>query len=539
MAKLLKFNADARENLLRGAEILAEVVGSTLGPKSNNVAIERQYGAPIVLHDGVGCAREVDLTDKFENLGCQLLKEAASKTNDMAGDGTTTATVLGYAIAKEAHKNIMAGANAMMIRKGIEKATEAMDSELKRIAKPINNENEILQVATISAQNDEIGRIVADGINRMGKDGVLAVEESGTTQTYLEIKDGMEFNRGWVSPYFVTNPELGECVLDNRPYVLVTDLKFTTVQDVIGFLKKFSETETENKNILVIAEEVTGDALAMMIINKAKGAFNICAVKAPGFGDKQKDILQDIAIVTGAHYFSSDTGSKITEENFSIDQLGRCDKVTSTEKNTVIMGGSGNEAELKSRIAGLKTASEKAETDFDKEKLQERIARLTTGIGIIFVGASSETEMREKKERFIDAISATKAAADEGIVPGGETALIRTAKALSSIKENDEVQVGVNIVKRAAEQPFRKLMKNAGYDDGKMMSELEMVLGKDNFGIDVIDAQPKDMVRSGIIDPVKVTRSALKNAVSCAVMLLTTNCLVVDEPKKEAANYES
>lgn len=532
MAKLLSFGIGAREQLLEGARQLSDAVGSTLGPRSNNVAIARQWGPPIVMHDGVSVSREIDLVDPYENMGAQLLKEAASKTNDAAGDGTTTATVLGYAIASEAHKNIVAGASSMALREGIEKAVTRMHAELESIAIPVKDDSELLQVATISAQNAEIGEIVADGIQRMGKDGVLAVEESGTTQTYLEIKEGMEFNRGWSSPYFITNPELAECVLE-RPYILVTDMKMTSVADAIGFLKKFAESQTENKNLLIIAEDVTSDALALMVVNKAKGVVSPCAVKAPGFGDKQKDMLRDIATVTGARYFSTEAGDKLTEESFNIEDLGRAVKVTSTEKNTVIIDGGGTKEEIDLRIAELRRTVDKVENDFDREKLQERIARLTTGIGIIYVGASSDTEMRERKERFIDGISATRAAMEEGIVPGGETALIRAAKSLDTLKAAGDIKLGIDVVRRAAEVPFRKLMSNAGYDAGRMLSELEQVISGKNFGIDVIDAKPKDMVKSGIIDPVKVTKHALKNAASCAIMMLTTSVLVVDEPQKE------
>jgi chaperonin GroEL len=536
MAKDITFDLAAREALLRGAKTLSDAVGSTLGPKGSNVAIAREYGPPIVIHDGIGVAREIILKDPNEAIGCELLKEASAKTNDNAGDGTTTAAVLGYAIAAEAHKNIVAGASAMRLRIGIEKAVAAMTKELDDIAIPVKGEAELLQVATISAQNEEIGKIVTEGISRMGTDGVLAVEESQTTSTYLEIKEGMDFNRGWLAPHFVTNPELGECVLE-RPYVLVTDIKLSSVADAQPFLQKFAnaiqEHAVENPNILVIGEDITGDALALMIVNKLKGVFNVCAVKAPGFGDKQKDMLRDIAVVTGAKYFSTEAGDKLTEEGFDIEDLGRAEKVTATEKNTVIIGGEGATEAIASRVQELKNANEKAETDFDHDKLQERIARLTSGIGIVFVGASTEAEMRERKERFIDAISATRAAMAEGIVPGGETALIRASKALDTLKESGDVQLGIDLVRRASVQPFKKLMENAGYDSGKMLGELEAVLKKENFGIDVIDASPKNMVKSGIIDPVKVTKSALENAASCAVMMLTTSVLVAEEPKKE------
>lgn len=532
MAKLIKYATDAREQLLEGARQISEIVGSTLGPLAANVTIERQYGPPIVLHDGVSVSREVDLVDKFQAMGANLLKEAASKTNDAAGDGTTTATVLGYAIAKEAHKNIVAGANPMLIRKGIEIAVEALDKELTQLSTPITKPEEVKQIATISAQNDEIGDIVADGIARMGKDGVLAVEESGALQTYLEVKEGMEFSRGWLSPYFITNQELSETVLDN-PYILVTDMKFTTATDVMGFLGKFYESETQNKNILVIAEDISGDALATMATNKLRGTLGICAVKAPGFGDKQKDMLKDIAIVTGATYFSTDTGMKLSADTFEIEDLGRATRITATEKATIIVDGGGEKEDVQTRILELKNSIEKTESDFDREKFQERIARLTTGVGIIYVGASTETEMRERKERFIDAISATKAAMDDGIVPGGETALVRAALTEIPLHTVPDIQVGISIVKKAALAPFEKLMSNAGFDAGRKLSELERVTAKKNWGIDATDGVAKDMVKSGIIDPVKVTKSALRNAASCAIMILTTATIMVEEPKKD------
>lgn len=532
MGKMIKSGIEAREAMLEGAAVLADAVGSTLGPKATNVAIARQWGPPIVLQDGVSVAREIDLSEPFANMGVQLLKEAASRTNDAAGDGTTTSIVLGHAIAAEAHKNIVAGANPMMLRRGIEAAVDAMEEELFRIAVPVDGKDGVLQVASISAQNEEIGALVSEGIGRMGKDGVLAVEESGSRDTYLEIKEGMEFARGWLSPYFVTNPELAEAVLEN-PYVLVTDMRLTNVQDVIGFMSAFAKAETRNKTILVIAEDVSGEALQFMALNKVKGSLNILAVKAPGFGERQKDMLRDIATVTGSRYFSTDTGSKLSEDTFLVSDLGSAGKVVSTEKNTVIVDGGGRKEDIESRIAGLRASADKSETDFDREKLQERIARLTTGVGIIYVGASSETEMRERKERFIDAISAAKASMEQGIVPGGETALYRASLSLSKLGETGDAALGVNLVRRAAERPFRKLMANAGYDEGRMVAALEAVAKKKNWGIDVIDGQAKDLVSAGIIDPVKVTIHALRNAASCAVMILTTNVLVVSEPERK------
>ncbi len=532
MAKEFKFDIAAREAVLTGAKTLSDVVGSTLGPRATNVAIWREYGPPVVLHDGVGASREVIVKDRFEAVGAELLKEAASKTNDQAGDGTTTATVLGYAIAAEGHRNVVAGASAMGLRIGIEKAVAAMTRELERIAIPVKDDKELLQVATISAQNEEIGAVVADGIRRMGTDGVLAVEESSTTDTYLEIKEGMEFNQGWVAPHFQTNPEMGEAVLEN-PYILVTDMRITEIGDIVHYLVEFLKSERQNDNIVIIADEIGGLALATLIGNHVQGKFRCLPIKAPSFGETRKDMLRDIATVTGAKYFSTDAGDKLTAETFRIEDLGRAMKVTSTQKSTVVIDGAGTREDIEARISELKRSAEKSETDFSHEKLLERIARLTTGIGIVYVGAASESEMRERKERFIDAISATKAAQAEGIVPGGETALIRASKALDALEETGDVRLGIELVRRAAQQPFRRLMENAGYDSGKMLSELEAVLPKENWGIDVIDARQKDLVKAGIIDPVKVTKSALINAASCAVMILTTNVVITDEPKAE------
>lgn len=530
MARIIKFGTEAREALIAGAKVLSDSVGSTLGPLASNVAISRQYGPPVVMHDGVSVAREIDLKDPFEAMGANLLKEAASKTNDAAGDGTTTATVLGYAIASEAHRNVVAGANAMLLRKGINIAVEAMESALSEITTPVTTHDEIKQVATISAQDDEIGGIVADGVGRMGSDGVLAVEESGTAQTYLEIKEGMEFSRGWVSRYFVTNPELGEATLD-KPYVLVTDMKLNSFSEIAEYVGRFAETPKENMNLLVIAEDIGGTALEFLAVNKVKGALNVLAVKAPGFGDRQRDMLKDIAVVTGATYFSVETGAKLDAESFDLNDLGRAARVTSTEKSTVIVDGYGEKEDIQLRILELRNALEKSELDFDREKIQERIARLTTGVGIVYVGASSETEMRERKERFIDAISAAKVAAAEGIVPGGETALFRAS--MTAIPKNDipDVQLGIEIVRKAAREPFRRLMSNAGFDAGRKLSEIEAVISKKNWGIDATDGKAKDLVKHGIIDPVKVTKSALRNAASCAAMILTTDTLVADEPE--------
>jgi chaperonin GroEL len=534
MAKLLKFKTEAKEALLRGVATVAEAVGSTLGPKGNNVGIDRQWGSPTVVHDGVTVAKEIDLVDKFENMGAQMVKEAALRTNDEAGDGTTTATVVAHAIAQESYKNIVAGNNAMILRKGIEKAHSAMQTALDAMAIPINTLEESKQVAIISAQDESIGRMVATAIDRMGADGVITVEESGTTETTVEYKEGMEFDRGWVSPYFVTSPELMETNIDN-PYILITDKKLDDAKDFLTFINKFALDSTKDSSgLVVVSDEISSLILQTLIVNKLKGnqtLQNILAVHAPKYGDQRKSFLEDVATVTGGTFISSDTGMKL--ESVELSMLGRASRVTSTKDSTIIVDGRGIKKGIEDRISSLKNTMAKIESEFEKERLQERIAKLSSGIAIINIGANSEIEMREKKERVIDAISATKAARSEGIVPGGETALIRAALELDKIEATDEEKVGIKLVKKAIEQPFRKLMSNAGYDEGEMLAELKGHLDKKSMGIDVIDGKVKDLVKAGVIDPVRVTKSALKNAVSVAIMVMTTDTLITDEPEKD------
>jgi len=526
MAKILKFDTEAREKLLKGINVLAEAVSATLGPRGRNVAIDKKWGAPNVVHDGVTVAKEIDLEDPFENMGAQLLKEAASRTNDVAGDGTTTATVLAQAIVSEALKNIQAGANPMVLRSGIEKAVEALVEELRKMAKKLTTVEETTQVATISAQNEAIGRLISEALNKVGKDGVVTVEESKTMQMNVDYKEGMEFDKGYQSPYFVTDSDKMEASMED-PYILITDKKITAMADLMPFLEKFVQV---SKTLVIISEEVEGEALTTLVLNKLRGAFNVLAVSAPGFGDRRKEMLEDIAILTGGTVISEETGRKL--ESAEIEDLGRAGRVTSSKDSTLIVDGKGSKKALDSRIAHIKKELEASDSDFDKEKLQERLAKLAGGVAVINVGAATEVEMKEKKERVIDAVAATKAAIEEGIVPGGEVALLRVSKALDKLKVgNDEEQLGITLVKKALEKPFRKLVQNAGLDEGVALTKVLASTG--NMGIDVTDGEIKDLVKAGVIDPVKVTRTALQNAASVAVMCMTTNVLITDAPEKE------
>lgn len=523
MARLIKFGPEAREAVLRGAETVMKAVGSTLGPKGHNVAIDRQYGPPSVIHDGVSVAREIHLPDQFENVGAQLIKEAAQKTNDAAGDGTTTATVLCHAILAEAHRNITAGTNAMVMRSGLEKAAKAIDDNLVAMATPIGKPEEIKQVATISAQDETIGQLVADAFAKIGSDGVITVEESGTTQMWVEIKEGMQFNKGWNSVYFVTNPQLLESEIIN-PLILVTDHKLSSLADVVPWLEK--AVKAGRKDIVIIAGSVDGDALAFLIGNKVRGNLNVLAVAAPGYGPRQKDYLEDIAVLCGANFIAQELGGKL--EDITLDDFGSAARVVATEKNTTIVDGKGTKEELEDRIAGIRTILDSPEiSEYDKERHEERLAKLSSGVAVVNVGAASEAEMREKKERAIDAISATKAAIAEGIVPGGETALLKASN-ISLKLEGDEA-IGAAILIKACRRPFEQLMMLSGYDAGAMMSKLEGA--SVDKGIDVMDGKVKDLIKAGVVDPVKVTRSALANAVSAAIMMATTNTVLVEEPQ--------
>lgn len=527
MAKILKFNSEAREKLLKGVNTLTEAVATTLGPKGRNVALDKKWGAPNVVHDGVAVAKEIELEDPFENMGAQLIKEAASKTSDVAGDGTTTATILAQAFVSEGLKNIQAGSNPMILKKGMEKAVSALVGELRAKAKKITTQEEIAQVATISAADGEIGQLIAESLQRVGKDGVVTVEEGKTLEMAVDYKEGMEFDKGFVSPYFVTDTDKMEASIEDA-YILITDKKISAASDLVPFLEKFVQV---SKNLVIIADEVEGEALALLVVNKLRGTFNVLAVKAPGFGDRRKEMLEDIAILTGGQVLSEDTGRKF--ESLEVTDLGQAARVTSDKDNTLIVDGKGAKGKIEGRIAQIRRELAGSDSEFDKEKLQERLAKLTGGVAVVNVGAATEIELKEKKERVIDAVAATKAAIEEGIVAGGEVTLLRAAKVLDSVvTDNAEEKVGVEIVRKALEQPFRQLVKNAGMDDGVALAKVKDSNG--SMGIDVLDGAVKDLVKSGIIDPVKVTRSALQNAASVAVMVMTTEVLISDKPEPPA-----
>ncbi len=528
MAKALKFGSEARESLLKGINLLTDAVAITLGPKGRNVALDKKWGAPNVVHDGVTVAKEIDLEDPFENMGAQLLKEAASKTADVAGDGTTTATILAKAIVTEGLKNIQAGSNPMILKKGIEKAVVALVEELKKMSKKISTQGEVAQVATISAADSTIGNLIAEALEKVGKDGVITVEDGKTMDMTVDYKEGMEFDKGFVSPYFVTDTDKMEASIEDA-YILITDKKISSAADLVPFLEKFVAV---SKNLVIIADEVEGEALALLVVNKLRSTFNVLAVKAPGFGDRRKEMLEDIAILIGGTVISEDTGKKF--ESVEIDDLGRAGRVTSDKDNTLIVDGKGTKGKIEARIGQIRRELRASDSEFDKEKLQERLAKLTGGVAVINVGAATEVELKEKKERVIDAVAATKAAIEEGIVAGGEIALLRAMRVLDAVlTEGAEEKVGVEIVKKALEQPFRILIKNAGMDDGIALSKVMASNG--SMGIDVLDGQLKDLIKAGIIDPVKVTRSALQNAASVAVMVQTTEVLVTDAPEKHPA----
>ncbi|MBI2011434.1 chaperonin GroEL [Candidatus Daviesbacteria bacterium] len=524
MAKILLFDSSAREKLLKGINTLTDAVASTLGPKGRNVALDKKWGAPNVVHDGVTVAKEIELEDPFENMGAQLIKEAASKTNDVAGDGTTTATILAQAIVSEGLKNIQAGANPMILRRGIELAINTLVSELRKMSKKLTTQEEYTQVATISAQDSQIGQLISEAIAKVGKDGVITVEEGKTLELSVDYKEGMEFDKGFASPYFVTDSDKMESSIEDV-HILITDKKISAASDLVPFLEKFVQV---SKNLVIIADEVESEALALLIVNKLRGTINVLAVGAPGFGDRRKEMLEDIAILTGGTVISEDTGKKF--ESIEVDDLGRAARVTSDKDNTLIVDGKGVKGKIEARIAQIRREIESSDSEFDKEKLQERLAKLTGGVAVINVGAATELEMKEKKERVIDAVAATKAAIEEGIVAGGEIALLRVAKTLDALKVAlDEEKVGVEIVKKAIEQPFRRLIQNAGLDEGVALAKVLEASG--NLGIDVNDGKLKDLVKAGIIDPVKVTRTALQNASSVAIMVMSTNVLITDQPE--------
>ncbi|MGQ9598154.1 MAG: chaperonin GroEL [Anaerolineae bacterium] len=532
MAKQLSFSEVARRDLKIGIDTLANAVKVTLGPKGRNVALDKKWGAPTITHDGVTVAKEITLEEPFQNMGAQLLKEAATKTNDVAGDGTTTATVLAQMIVNEGLKNVAAGANPMLIKNGIAKAADAVVEALRSMATEIDTKEEIANVAAISANDQEIGQLIAEVMEKVGKDGVITVEESKGLAFETEYVEGMQFDRGYISPYFITDPERMEAVI-SEPLILIHDKKISSAQDIIPLLERM--VQTGRKNLVIIAEDVDGEALATLVLNKLRGVFNCLAVKAPGFGDRRKAMLQDIAILTGGQVITEEMGRKL--ETVQISDLGRADKVVSTKEETTIVGGAGEEAQIKGRINQIKAEIEVSTSDYDKEKLQERLAKLAGGVAIIRVGAGTEVELKEKKHRVEDALSATRAAVEEGIVPGGGVALINAIPALDKIEmEFDDENTGVAIVRRALEEPMRQLAVNAGKDGAVIVENVRRQQKEQNnlnVGYDVLRDAYVDMVKQGIIDPVKVTRSAVQNAASIAAMILTTEALITDIPEKE------
>ena len=511
-SKEILFDAKAREKLSRGVDKLANAVKVTLGPKGRNVVIEKSFGAPVITKDGVSVAKEIELEDKFENMGAQMVREVASKTNDIAGDGTTTATVLAQAIYREGVKLVAAGRNPMAIKRGVDKAVEAVSKELGNIAKPTRDQKEIAQVGTISANSDAtIGNIIAEAMAKVGKEGVITVEEAKGLETTMDVVEGMRFDRGYLSPYFVTNAEKMECEMDN-PYILCTEKKISSMKDMLPVLEQVAKV---NRPLVILAEDVEGEALATLVVNKLRGALQVVAIKAPGFGDRRKAMLQDIAILTGGQVASDDTGTKL--------------------ENITIVDGAGKADEIKARVKQIRAQVEESTSDYDREKLQERLAKLVGGVAVVHVGAATEVEMKEKKDRVEDALNATRAAVEEGIVPGGGTALIRVSKVLDSIKPADDDELaGVNIIRNAIEAPLRQIAHNAGFEGSIVVEKVRQ--GKDGFGFNAATGEYEDLIKAGVIDPKKVTRTALLNAASVASLLLTTECAISEkpEPKKDA-----
>ncbi|MFH1536587.1 MAG: chaperonin GroEL [Patescibacteria group bacterium] len=530
MAKDIKFEEEARDGLKRGVNKLADAVKVTLGPKGRNVVLDKGYGAPTITKDGVTVAKEIELEDKMENAGAELVKEVASKTNDNAGDGTTTATVLAQAIVNEGLKNVAAGANPMVLKKGIDKGVEAVIKELKEnVSQNIDDEAKIEQVASISANDKEIGRKIAEAMKDVGNDGVITVEESQSFGITKELVKGMQFDNGYVSPYMITNPERMEAEYENAK-ILITDKKISSIQDIVPLLEKLAQAGT--KDMIIIAEDVEGEALATLVVNKLKGVFNTLAIKAPGFGDSRKDMLEDIAILTGGKVISEDVGLKL--ENVELDQLGEAGKIKSTKDDTTIIEGKGDKAAISDRTAQIKKQIDESDSDFDGDKLKERLAKLSGGVAVLKVGAATEVEMQEKKDRVDDALNATRAAVEEGVVVGGGVALIKASKVLDELEvENDEERIGIKILKRALEEPTRIIAENAGREGSVVLGEVKKM--GDNEGYNALDDKFENLVEKGIIDPTKVTRSALQNAASIAALVLTTEAVVTDVPAEEGA----
>jgi chaperonin GroEL len=529
-AKFLEFSTEARARLKRGVDQLADAVKVTLGPKGRNVVIDKKFGTPTVTKDGVTVAKEVELDDEIENMGAQMVKEVATKTSDLAGDGTTTATVLAQAIYREGLKSVTAGANPMALKRGIESAVETVVAELKKISVPTSGRKDIKQVATISANGDaEIGDKIADAMDKVGKDGVITVEEAKSLETTLETVDGMQFDRGYLSPYFITDPEKMECTIEDA-YILIYDKKIATMKDLLPVLEKVAQS---GRPMLIVAEDVEGEALATLVVNKLRGTLKVCAVKAPGFGDRRKEMLRDIAILTGGQVISEELGLKL--ENTTLNDLGRAKRVIVDKDNTTLVDGKGKDDQIEGRKAEIKAQIEKSTSDYDKEKLQERLAKLAGGVAVLNVGAATETEMKEKKARVEDALHATRAAVEEGIVPGGGVALLWCQKSLDKTKgHDDDEKTGIEIVRRALEEPIRIIAQNAGAEGAIVVGKVKESKDK-NFGYNAQTDKFEDLVASGVIDPTKVTRTALQNAASIAGLLLTTECVVVEKKEKEKA----
>lgn len=524
MAKQILFNEDARRALERGVNALANTVKVTLGPKGRNVVLEKKFGAPTITNDGVTIARDIELEDAFENMGAQLVKEVATKTNDIAGDGTTTATLLAQAMVREGMKNVAAGANPMIVKKGIQKAVNVLVSELKKISSKVEDKQAIAQVASISAADEEVGQLIADAMDKVGKDGVITIEESKTMETAMEVVEGMQFDRGYISPYMSTDADKMEAVLSD-PYILITDRKITMIQDLLPVLEKVVQ---QGKELLIIAEDVEGEALATLVVNKLRGTFKAVAVKAPGFGDRRKAMLEDIAILTGATVVSEELGRKL--DSVQMEDLGRAAQVRVTKEITTIVDGNGNKDDIKARVAQVRAQIEETTSDFDREKLQERLAKMAGGVAVIKVGAATEVEMKDRKLRIEDALNATRAAVEEGIVAGGGTSFIQIQSALDAIEVTGDEKTGVELVKRAIEEPVRQIANNAGLEGSVVVENVKRAAK--GIGFNALTEEYVDMLAAGIVDPTKVTRSALQNAASIAAMVLTTESIVADMPSK-------
>ncbi len=524
MAKDIRYQEEARKKLKIGADKLANAVKVTLGPKGRNVVLDRGFGVPTITNDGVNIAKEIELEDRIENLGAEIVKEVAEKTNDIAGDGTTTAVVLAQSIISEGLKNVTAGANPLALKRGVEKGVEQVISELQKMAKKITTKEEIAQVATISAESKEIGNLIAEVMEEVGKDGVITVEESKTFGLQKEIVKGLQFDRGYISPYMITDAERMEAIYED-PYILITDKKISALNEILSILEKVAQSG--RKELVIISEEVEGDALATLVVNKLRGTFNTLAIKAPGFGDRKKEMLQDIACVTGAEVVSEETGLKL--ENIGLDKLGSARKIVSTKENTTIVEGKGKKEDIEARIKQIKKELEAAESEFDKEKLQERLAKLSGGVAVIKVGAATEVEQKAKQHKTEDALSATRAAVEEGIVPGGGVALLRASLVLDGMKVEGDEKTGINILRRVLEEPIRQIAQNAGIDGAVVVQKVKE--GKEGFGFNAETLNYEDLMKSGIVDPTKVVRSALQNAASAAGMFLTTECVVAEKPE--------